>query len=128
MNYPPEYENTVFHLESPPHPLPTEFAIITAHNPKDQSTDAAQNLAKDRELHECIEPLNVTYFRATGASPDGTHREAGWAAAISKDAAVQLGKSFHQTGIWWVSANQLTLITCEDGHEFPMRTFSDRIV
>ena len=51
----------------------------------------------------------------TGCSPDFVHRETGWAANISLDEALHLGRIYRQEAIFWISAGQLHLVSCALG-------------
>ncbi|MCW1911981.1 DUF3293 domain-containing protein [Luteolibacter sp. GHJ8] len=128
MPFPPEYSSTVFLLVDSPSPLPASFAIITAWNPMDRRTSAEENQAADEDLKSCLENSGVIHFRATGCSPDLVHREEGWAAAISKSDALDLGRQFDQRAIWWIEGDELHLIRCADGHSEMLGSFSSRLV
>lgn len=127
MPFPSEYRSTVFLLEDPPVPLPVAFAIITAWNPMDRPTGASENQTADEALRSRLESLGDFRFRATGCSPDLSHREEGWAAAISKSDALDLGRQFEQRAIWWIESDELHLIRCADGHSEMLGTFSSRL-
>jgi hypothetical protein len=48
----------------------------------------------------------------TGYSPDFIHHETGWAANITLDEALYLGRTYRQEAIFWISAGQLYLVSC----------------
>ncbi|HEY1123844.1 MAG TPA: DUF3293 domain-containing protein [Haloferula sp.] len=131
---PEEYLTTVFLLGVRPVPLPKKFAIITGWNPMDRPTSGAENIREDEALRRSLELKARPYFRATGCSPDLSHREPGWGAEITKEEAIALGRRFNQRAIWWVENGNLTLIGCEDsdglpvGEEMPIGKFDLRIV
>ncbi|WP_193211795.1 DUF3293 domain-containing protein [Luteolibacter marinus] len=127
MEFPAEYRQTVFHLEDAPDPLPACFAIITAHNPRDRLASEEENRRRNTTLLADLEQSGAARFTATGASPDGLHREPGWAVVMAKHEAIATGRLHQQTGIWWIELDQLVLITCDDGAEFPMGSFSSRV-
>ncbi|WP_341407811.1 DUF3293 domain-containing protein [Luteolibacter soli] len=125
---PAEYLSTVFLLGIRPMPLPRKFAIITGWNPMDRPTSAAQNLLEDEALRRTLELKALPYFRATGCSPDRSHREPGWGVEIAKEDAITLGRRFGQRAIWWIENGNLTLIGCDDSEEIPVGKFDLRIV
>jgi len=125
---PEEYLTTVFLLGIRPVPLPKKFAIITGWNPMDRPTSGAENIREDEALRRTLELKARPYFRATGCSPDLSHREPGWGVEMPKEDAVTLGRRFGQRAIWWIENGNLTLIACEDGEEMPIGKFDLRVV
>jgi hypothetical protein len=128
MPLPPEFLSAVFLLEDPPAPLPRQFAIITAWNPGGMTVDDSLNEAADRILKHELDELGLTPFRATGCSPDLTHREPGWAVVISKVEAIAVGRRHRQLGVWLVRDDELILVDCATGEETRVARFSERIV
>jgi hypothetical protein len=51
----------------------------------------------------------------TGYSPDFIHHETGWAANITLNQALHLGRIYRQEAIFWISAGQLYLVSCTIG-------------
>jgi len=125
---PDEYLTTVFLLGVRPVPLPRMFAIITGWNPMDRPTTAAENLREDEALRRTLELKALPYFRATGCSPDRSHREPGWGVEMPKADAIALGRRFGQRAIWWIENGYLSLIHCADEEELPIGKFDLRIV
>lgn len=128
MNLPPEYDSTVFLLEGEPDVLPACFAIITAWNPEGVPTGSAANDIADGVLHRELEEVGLDPFRATGCSPDLTHREPGWAVVISKVEAIAGGRRHRQLAVWWIRDDELILVDCAAGGETRVARFSERIV
>lgn len=126
MSLPPEFLSAVFLLEDPPVPLPDHFAIITAWNPDGLMTDGAVNEAADHVLKHELEDVGLAPFRATGCSPDLTHREPGWAVVISKVEAIALGRRHRQLGVWLIRDGELILVDCGTGEETDAGGFSER--
>lgn len=123
----PEYYSTVFLLENPPAPLPSSFAIITAWNPMDEVTPLEVNEARDGELRGMLELRRVSYFRATGCSPDLAHREPGWAMVGEDGETLEIARGFRQRGLWRVEGDRLWLVDCADGSAEEIGAFSDRL-
>lgn len=128
MSLPPEFLSAVFLLEDPQVPLPDHFAIITAWNPEGLMVDDAVNETADRTLRHELDDLGLASFRATGCSPDLSHREPGWAVVISKVEAIALGRRHQQLGVWQIEDDELILIDCATGEESRVARFSERIV
>ncbi len=124
---PQEYLATVFLLENHPPPFPPAFAIITAWHPMDRQLSNEENRREDEALRRNLELLELPYFRATGCSPDLSHREPGWAVEMPKADAIQLSRRFNQRAIWWVEGDELILVDCRDGEQTPVGRFSLRI-
>ena len=66
-------------------------------------------------LPACSFLLRDGIVAVTGCSPDFVHRETGWAANISLDEALHLGRIYRQEAIFWISAGQLHLASCAPG-------------
>ncbi len=126
MSLPSEFLSTVFLLEDPPVSLPDHFAIITAWNPEGLIADDADNEVADRILKHELEDLGLAPFRATGCSPDLTHREPGWAVVLSKVEAIALGRRHRQLGVWLIRGGELVLVDCATGGECRVARFSER--
>jgi hypothetical protein len=127
MDLPEAYDSTVFLLEGKPLMLPSAFAIITAWNPMDRKLPAEDNERGDEALRRLLELQKVPYFRATGCSPDLSHREPGWAATMAKPDAIELGRHFDQRGIWWIEGGDLILVSCANGQEKRVGVFQLRV-
>ena len=126
--FPEEYLTTVFLLDSSrPVQLPMKFAIITAWNPRHRSTTEAENHREDEALRRTLELMCLPYFRATGCSPDYSHREPGWAIETTKVEAIELGRRYGQRAIWWIEGGELILVSCEDGGEQALGSFDLRV-
>ncbi|PAW69482.1 MAG: hypothetical protein B9S38_09755 [Verrucomicrobiia bacterium Tous-C4TDCM] len=128
MSLPPEFLSTVFLLEDPPVPLPDHFAIITAWNPEGLMADDVDNETADRILKLELDDLGLAPFRATGCSPDLSHREPGWAVVLSKVEAIALGRRYRQLAVWRIEDDALILIDCATAKEERIARFSERIV
>jgi hypothetical protein len=79
-------------------------------------------------LRRELEELGLAPFRATGCSPDLSHREPGWAVVISKVEAIALGRRHRQLAVWRIKDDALILIDCATAKEERIARFSERIV
>lgn len=84
------------------------FAVVTAHNPAgDPDTGAAAvdgpaNAARTARLLDALASRGLPApARAEGRSPDGAHREPGFAVPLSEPEALELARAFDQAGIYW---------------------------
>ena len=108
----PEYLDTVFHATPPEDGWPPLFFIITACNPF-SSGDRDGDDRSDSQLMEHLARLNLWRHRVVGASPDGRHREPGFAVSgIDRSAAAQLGALFLQKAIFEVDGDILRVVAC----------------
>ncbi len=129
MTHLPEaYRDTVFIIEAAPDPLPTSFAIITAHNPLGRKQSPRLNREADLRLRRLLQRSLASPFRATGCSPDQRHAEPGWGAELSFNDAITLGRRFRQLAIWWIENDALHLVDCADPRLEQIDRFSVRIV
>src|SRR5690606_4067445 len=109
-------------------PLPIAFAIITAWNPMGRPAPLADNEAADRALHSDLRNMTGSLFRATGGSPDFTHAEPGWAAEISREEAIDIGRRFRQLAVWSIEDDNLQLVDCNSGASELVGPFRAKIV
>lgn len=121
------YQNTQFLLtQTLSHGV--SFAIITAHNPLGSILTSCQNRLLDRQLQREIHILQSPYRAMVGASADFSHVEKSWAVFIDKDAAVALGRRFHQLAIYYVEDGMVSLVPCHaDKAEIEIGAFSHRL-
>lgn len=110
MSFPSNYYETRFSFENAPAPLPSRFAIITAHNPMDRRWSPRMNAAADHRLRRLLERKLLPHFRATGHAPDHSHTEPGWAVVTDLDTALAISRRFKQRALWWIEDGQLQLI------------------
>ncbi len=130
------YRTTVFVIGEGSIDWTKDFAIVTAFNPEgdEPGRDAedsarlnqAAHLQLKRDLRLLAKPWWLPTFllstfnfllrdrtcAITGCSPDFVHRETGWAANITLDEALHLGRIYRQEAIFWISAGQLYLVSC----------------
>jgi hypothetical protein len=110
---PSEYFETVFLAEEKIKEWPDEFAIITAWAPTGEIWQDDQNRAADRRLHKELLRREVWLRRLTGQSPNAMHSEPGWAVAVPFETACDIGESFLQVAIYFVSDDDLLVSFCD---------------
>ena len=116
------YAQTVFAHAALPAGWPAHFWIITAYPPTGEAAPSAARLAElDAALVDALRAEGAdALHRVTGGSPDGAHTEPGWAAALSTEAAMRLGRQFRQVAIFRVEAGRLAVVDCENGRVFEL--------
>jgi hypothetical protein len=127
MNLPAEYLDTVFQADLPASGLPAAFVILTACDPMGEVTSDLQNSIADEILRDELISRGIPHFRVTGGSPDFLHQEPGWAAIMSFQEGLDLGRRLRQLGIWWVVDGVLNLVDCKDGSVVPLGAFIARL-
>jgi uncharacterized protein DUF3293 len=85
------------------------WAVVTAHNPG-RIADPTENERRELELSAAVAASGVPCLRADGVSPDGAHREPGFAVALDQDRAVALASSFGQSAIFWFDGERFWLV------------------
>lgn len=88
----------------------TAFAILTACNPPEHLASEEQNRRRTGELEGNVRALGVPFIQADGVSPDGTHREPGYAVAIPIETAQMLAKQFRQAAFFWFDGAQFWIV------------------
>lgn len=87
------------------------FAVLTAYNPPGWPSGEEDNQRRTRALEADVESLGRTYRIAIGMSPDGRHREPGYAAAISREQATLLAKKYRQAAFFWFDGRQFLIVS-----------------
>lgn len=90
--------------------LGDRFAVITACNPEGRMVSAAENTRRMSRLDARVVELGAVAFRADGRSPDGSHRERGWAIPVSREEAIRLGREFEQLAVFWFDSGAFWLV------------------
>ncbi len=112
----PAYFETHFEQLSAFDEWPKNFAIVTAYATTGEVWTDAENKLAGQLLETNLANQQVWIHRLTGYSPKSGHAEPGWAAEISFESAVDLGKRFRQDAIYYVSQDTLFVILCRHPH------------
>lgn len=78
-----------------------EFGIVTAFNPIGRSLSAAENEARHARLGALLVRDGLPHLPADGLSPDGRHREEGFAVWTSSQAVALLARRLEQSAYFW---------------------------
>lgn len=81
--------------------LGAAFAIITPYDPQGKRTAARRNRLRYYRMRRRLVSLNLKFVTADGESPDGTHRERGFAIALSRSDAAALARELEQLALYW---------------------------
>lgn len=126
----PAYQTTIFAWESA---LPSSFVVITAYNPYGKrSSPMSRNLHQDATLKSVLLGRGFQPIRVVGMSPDGVHREPGWAVPLLETDALELGRVFKQEAIYCIRQGELYLTSCahprrgQDREEYHLGTWAER--
>lgn len=77
------------------------FAVITAFNPVGVRVSPTENDLRHEQLRADLERSAVPHLRVDGVSPDGCHREEGFAVWLERDASTSLATRFEQSAFFW---------------------------
>lgn len=86
------------------------FAVLTAYNPLDLPSREEEDQRRTRALEADVLALNCTYRSADGRSPDGRHRELGYAAAMSRTDATRLAEQYKQAAFFWYDGAEFSIV------------------
>jgi hypothetical protein len=86
------------------------FVVITAHNPRGRTLDAATNQTLDAELGTALNALGAAHQRCDGMDPEQRHVERGYAAAIDNKQATLLAKQFGQSAFFTFDGERFWLM------------------
>jgi hypothetical protein len=85
------------------------FAVITAHNPGGRNLSAIRNRWRNARLRLALAARGLRAVPASGESPDGAHREHGYAVAMSREDALAMAERFGQLAIYWFDGTHFWL-------------------
>jgi hypothetical protein len=88
----------------------SEFAVVTAFNPYGVNVADEENLRRHSTLRNELESAGVPSIPAAGMSPDGAHREEGYAIWISRDLARDLAARYEQTAFFWFDGQEFWVV------------------
>jgi len=123
----PAYACTVFVIENEPAAWPDTFAIVTARVTADEAWTPEENAAAHIVLGAEVGRCGAWSLPMVGRSPDGKHVEPGWAVALTKEEACQLGRAYRQDAIYLVRGGVLRVVTCSDCREVVLGPFWPRL-
>jgi hypothetical protein len=86
------------------------FAVITACNPKGQVLSEPENRERSVALERELRRLGLPVFAVEGHSPDGAHREPGYAAPLDHWEAREIGCRFGQNAVFWHDGARMWLL------------------
>jgi len=96
--------------------LKRKFAIITAYNPKDLILNDFLNFIRNTELESLIKTLGYEYMTSIGELFD--HSEESFIIYdIEKKDAVDIGKEFDQSTIFYNSGSEISITECDTGKD-----------
>lgn len=87
----------------------TPFAVITAYNPRGRERPAIRNYWRHLRLRISLTTRRTPLVTVSGESADGSHRERGFAAAMSRADAAAIARRFGQLAIYWFDGESFWL-------------------
>ena len=76
-----------------------QFAVVTPCNSQGRQASASENAMLVARLRADLQGTASRFVRADGTSPDGRHREAGFAIALPLEEAVRLARGLEQSAL-----------------------------
>ena len=125
----PEFLQTIFITKNPlENCWEGEFAVITACNPLTGGNRNADAVETAR-LRKLLSRRGLKKHRVTGASPDWSHQEPGFAVwGLALEEALKIGREFRQDAIFWVGGDgRIDVVSCVDGERCHVGLWSDRL-
>jgi len=86
------------------------FGIVTASNPAGAAVASDANAKRRDALRRYLIEHGIVHRTATGSSPDGRHRESGFAVWLERDDVVLLARRFEQSAIFWFDGGAFWLV------------------
>ena len=103
---------------------PPAFGVVTAANPLGRQLPALENGWRAEQLHSHLAADRVSCLAADGVSPDGSHREHGFAVWGSREEVRDLAEQFGQTAFFWFDGTSFWLVE-PSGMPAPIRLPQD---
>jgi hypothetical protein len=90
--------------------------VLTAHNPGGVTRDQVVNDAAERTLQEDLRSDGLTFWPATGRSPDASWSEPGVAVVgLDRCRACEIGNRYGQLGVFELTEDEIHVVRCLDG-------------
>ena len=121
----PEYFKTIFLISKEPDGWPDEFAIITAHNPMDLKLSDQENNLRSENLLKALG--QKAFLKLYGSSPDQSHQETSYAFISDLDKAIEIGREFQQSAIYYIRKGNLQLVDCNTDTILDLGNFNERV-
>jgi len=86
------------------------FGIVTAANPAGAPVAQASNEQRHDALQRYLGEQGFTHRAVTGSSPDGAHRERGFAVWLEREDVVAIARRFEQSAIFWFDGGTFWLV------------------
>lgn len=102
------------------------FAIVTPCNPRGEPVGDAANAARWEGLRRELLAEAIPAIPADGVSPDGTHREPGFAVPLGRGAAVALAIRWDQLALYWFDGEAFWVLPALASHP-PLRLPADDV-
>ena len=99
---------------------PRAFGVVTAANPRGHELPDLENGWRVEQLHADLVADDVWCRSADGVSPDGTHRESGFAVWGPREDVRDLAEQFEQTAFFWFDGTSFWLVATSGAPE-PIR-------
>src|SRR5262249_44477814 len=90
--------------------LGAEFAVVTPWNPRGIPTPDTLNKARLERMRSDLEKSGCRLVPADGVSPDGAHREPGFAVSLPLKESVALAHVWEQAGLFWFDGTAFWLV------------------
>jgi hypothetical protein len=101
--------------DAAPLPAAAPMFVFTAHNPAGAERDPALNEAAEHELEHELSSSSVTFWPATGRSPDASWSEPGVAVAgLDRTEACAYGRRYGQLAVYELTADEVRVVRCVD--------------
>ena len=108
--------------------LPSDFFIITAHNPNGQTVSHSKNKELNNELTKHLDILGLNYIEVAAGSKDRCHVETSYAVASDKNTGLDLCNKYEQDAIFWIKENRLNIVKRDGSVDDFIDLWSNRLL
>ena len=107
---------------------PRQFGVISGYATTGEVWPEQANQEADRRLQERLRELSNWVRRVEVSSPDRTHCEPSWAAALPWETLCDLGQEFLQCALYYVKDDAMYVSFCDVRRQLvPMGSFRTRV-
>jgi hypothetical protein len=89
--------------------LTGEFAILTAHNPRERIAPPEENRRREEELLQELRTRGATWRMVSGESLDGMHQETSVAVALPLEEVHALACKLEQSAFFWFDGRSFSI-------------------
>jgi hypothetical protein len=90
-----------------------DFGVVTAFNPGGRVQGAEDNRRANESLAHDLSSRGFALQVVEGMSPDGSHREPGYAVVSTEEGVVEIARRYRQVAVFWYDGRRFWIVGVE---------------